>query len=71
MENTELMTTREAADLLKHSVSTLARWRRTGAAGPVFIQVGPRSILYRRADLDAYIAVRRRATGGRCEGAER
>jgi hypothetical protein len=47
------LTEHQAATLLRHSVSTLRRWRRAGT-GPQFVRFG-RVILYRSADLDNFI----------------
>lgn len=49
----ELLTEREAADLLKMSSRTLQAWR-CSKAGPAFVRVG-RAIRYRRRDLVAWI----------------
>jgi Helix-turn-helix domain len=49
----QLLTERQAADLLRHSLSTLRRWRRVGR-GPVFVRFG-RTVLYRLEDLETFI----------------
>jgi excisionase family DNA binding protein len=49
-----LLTQAETAELLRLSERTLERWRVVGG-GPVFCKLGKR-VLYRRADLDEWIA---------------
>jgi len=49
-----LLTQSETAELLRLSERTLERWRVVGG-GPVFCKLGKR-VLYRRADLDEWIA---------------
>lgn len=48
-----LLTIAEAAQLLRAPVATLRYWRHLGT-GPTSFRVG-RRVLYRRADLDAWI----------------
>ena len=55
---TEMLTEAEAAKALGISRITLGGWRRAGT-GPRYSQLGPRSIRYSRADLDAFIAAKR------------
>jgi excisionase family DNA binding protein len=50
----QFLTTDEAADLLRVPKATLYAWRHRGV-GPASARVG-RRVLYRRADLDAYVA---------------
>jgi helix-turn-helix protein len=50
---TNLLTERQAAEWLHHSLSTLRRWRRAGH-GPNFVRFG-RMILYRAEDLESFI----------------
>ncbi len=47
----------EAAAYLRMAESTLAKLRCYGG-GPRFAKVGPRLVIYDRADLDAYLADR-------------
>jgi hypothetical protein len=57
-----LLTTAEAAHLLRLSVPTLERLRVTGD-GPTFIKLGPGKrcrVVYRRADLNAWLNGQRR-----------
>jgi excisionase family DNA binding protein len=44
----------EAAELLRSSVSTLAKARRTGR-GPTYCRIG-RAVRYRKSDLDRWMA---------------
>lgn len=52
-----LIDEREAASILCYSVRALQNWRHRGG-GPDFVKVSSRSIRYRRADLDKWIAAR-------------
>lgn len=54
---TNALTTDEAAPLLGVSADTLFLWRRKGY-GPPYTRVGPRKILYDRAELLAWLAAR-------------
>jgi hypothetical protein len=54
----QLMTTQETADYVRHAGQTLAKWRCYGQ-GPRYVRVG-RSILYDRADVDAWLDARMR-----------
>lgn len=59
---TELLTTAEAARFLRLSVPTMERLRLSGD-GPTFIKLGPGKrcrVVYRRADLDAWVHGQRR-----------
>ena len=47
-----LLTTREAAELLRVKESTLEQWRWNGK-GPQFVKLG-RCVRYRQADLEAF-----------------
>ncbi|ACH40466.1 MAG: hypothetical protein ACD_55C00119G0002 [uncultured bacterium] len=51
-----LLTTREAAEVLRVKESTLHQWRWQGR-GPAFVKVG-RLVRYRVAEVEAYIAAR-------------
>jgi excisionase family DNA binding protein len=50
----EWLTSAEAAAYLRVHPETLVKWRACNK-GPPFHRIGPRSIRYRRADLDAYV----------------
>jgi excisionase family DNA binding protein len=64
----DLLTPDEAAACLRCAKQTLARWRCEGG-GPAYVKMGAR-VLYRRADLDAWVAGRRvLATAQRPEAA--
>ena len=52
-----LMNERQAASILCYSVRALQNWRHRGG-GPDFVKVSSRSVRYRRADLDKWIADR-------------
>lgn len=54
----QLMTAQEAGEYVRHAVQTLAKWRCYGQ-GPRYVRVG-RSILYDRADVDAWLDTRMR-----------
>jgi excisionase family DNA binding protein len=53
----EFLTDRELCSLLHVDDRTTLRWR-TDGGGPPFVRVGARRILYRRADVDAWISCR-------------
>ena len=50
----ELLTTVEAARILKISPATLERWRTTGR-GPTFRKLGNDLVRYATADLEAFL----------------
>ncbi len=52
----ENLKTEEAAEFLQVKPATLEQWRWSGK-GPLFVKLG-RSVMYRKADLDAFIAAR-------------
>ena len=52
-----LVDEREAASILCYSVRALQNWRHRGG-GPDFVKVSSRSVRYRRADLEKWIADR-------------
>lgn len=56
MPSPEILKTREAAAYLRHSERSLIRWR-NARVGPPWIRAGGR-IVYRRADLDAWLTRR-------------
>lgn len=51
----------EAADYVGLSASTLAKMRLRGD-GPAYSKAGPRIVVYDAADLDAWLAARRRCS---------
>lgn len=50
----ELMTSAEVSERLRVSRSTLERWRFEGRA-PAPIKLGPRTVRYRRSDVDRLV----------------
>lgn len=64
----ETASPREVATLLGTSVDGLAqmRYRRTG---PAYIKVGPRKVIYRWADVRAFLDANTIQRGSRCQGA--
>jgi len=52
----ENLKTEEAAKFLQVKPATLEQWRWSGK-GPLFVKLG-RSVMYRKADLDAFIEAR-------------
>ena len=56
----DLLTTAEAAELVRCPVATLRYWRHRGG-GPCSFRVG-RRVLYRRVDVYEWITARRDAT---------
>ena len=53
----EFLTDQQLCQMLHIDGRTSLRWRRDGG-GPPFVRAGERRILYRRADVDAWIAAR-------------
>jgi excisionase family DNA binding protein len=51
----QFLLTTEAAALLRLSKRTLEKYRMTGIGGPPFVRIGGR-VLYRRADLENWLA---------------
>lgn len=58
MNDSELMTAREVADMLRVTTTTLATWRRKSPESPRFVLLGNRCIRYRRDEIKAYISER-------------
>lgn len=63
MTDEDLLTTSEAAAVLKVSPGTLPTWRYR-RVGPPFTRVGTRFVRYRRADLHAWIEANREVLDG-------
>ena len=59
----DLMTLVEAAAYLRTPVATLRYWRHLGA-GPAGFRLG-RRVMYRRADVDLWVAARQRTQAAR------
>lgn len=57
-----LYTPDEAAEYLRANARTLERWRHVGG-GPLFSKIG-RRVVYRLADLEAWVAQQRREHTG-------
>jgi predicted DNA-binding transcriptional regulator AlpA len=53
----ELLTEPELAEILKRKRPTLANWRSKGI-GPPYLRAGGRLVLYRRAEVEAWLAGR-------------
>jgi excisionase family DNA binding protein len=53
----EYLTVAETASIIRVTGRTLRRWREV-RQGPPCARVGERRVLYRRADLDAWLAAR-------------
>jgi excisionase family DNA binding protein len=60
----EFMTTKEVAELLRTSPETVRYWAWRGEGGPKGSFKAGRRRLYPRADVEAYIAERRRSAAG-------
>lgn len=56
-EQGEFLTDAQLCALVDVTDRTTLRWRRDGG-GPSFVRVGPRRVLYRRADVEKWIAAR-------------
>ena len=52
-EQSQLLTTAEAAAYMRLKPQTLCKWR-SGGRGPLFVQLGGK-VFYRVAELDAYV----------------
>lgn len=55
------MTTAEVSSYTGIPSATLRYWRHTGAAGPTSFALGPRRIVYRRSEVERWIAEQERA----------
>jgi predicted DNA-binding transcriptional regulator AlpA len=53
----EYLTDAQFCGMMNVTPRTTNEWRRNNA-GPAYVRVGPRRILYRRADVDAWLASR-------------
>ncbi len=54
MQVDELLSVPEAAALLRIPQATLRYWRHVGS-GPRSFKVGPKRVMYRRADVEAWL----------------
>jgi len=59
INNSPLLRAPEAAAYVGLSASTMAKMRLRGD-GPLYAKAGPRVVVYDRADLDAWLATRKR-----------
>ena len=57
MAHDDYLTDAQLADRLHVTARTTMRWRRDGN-GPAYLRVGVRRVLYRRADVEAWLANR-------------
>lgn len=53
----EFLSASQFCELLGIDERTAMRWRGTGC-GPKFVRIGPRRVVYRRSDVDAWVAAR-------------
>ncbi|MDD7973202.1 helix-turn-helix domain-containing protein [Roseinatronobacter alkalisoli] len=67
VKNLEILDSSEAAAYLRTSTSTLAKLRCYSDDGPRFIRQSARKVLYRRADLDAWLNRKLARTGAHGE----
>jgi hypothetical protein len=58
----EFWTTKEAADYLNVPEATLRWWRYRGVGPPSF-KLGPRRVMYRRADVEVWLRQQYEASG--------
>lgn len=54
MMSATFLDTPQLAAMIGKSVKTCARWRHNGI-GPKYVRVGPRSVLYRRSDVETWL----------------
>jgi predicted DNA-binding transcriptional regulator AlpA len=52
----DLLTLAEASEITRVPVATLRFWRSRGEIGPKSFKLGPRRVMYRREDVEAWIA---------------
>lgn len=69
VKNLEILDSSEAAAYLRTSTSTLAKLRCYSDDGPAFIRQSARKVLYRRADLDAWLNRKAATSGAHVRGA--
>lgn len=62
------MTTTEVAAYTGLPAATLRYWRHTGKVGPASFPLGPRRIVYRRAEVERWIATQEQAEQDRRAG---
>ncbi|MGI6417836.1 MAG: helix-turn-helix domain-containing protein [Thermoguttaceae bacterium] len=59
----DFLPTRDAAPYCGLRPQTLCAWRSAGRGGPAYLKLG-RKVVYRKSDLDAWLASRRRTHTG-------
>lgn len=64
----ELLTSEEVAEELSVGLQMLANWRYAGT-GPAYIKLGPKTVRYRRAALEAWLEANTRTRTGDFEDA--
>ncbi len=62
LKTLEILDATEAAAYLRSSPSTLAKYRMVENRGPAYVLQSARKVLYRRTDLDAWLAARTRTS---------
>ncbi len=62
MPENRVLTVAETAAFLGVDESVLKYWRRTKRLGPPFVALGQKTVGYRLADLEAWLAARRTDT---------
>jgi predicted DNA-binding transcriptional regulator AlpA len=60
----DLLTLTEAAEITRVPAATLRYWRSCGDIGPKSFKLGPRRVMYRRADVEAWIEEQYTAAAG-------
>ena len=68
-QDNDLLTPREAAEVLRVAPSTLVRWRRHTRQlkqqhGPYWVELGRNTVAYRRSALDDFITAREQRGNG-------
>lgn len=64
----DFMTTPQVEAYTGIPAATLRYWRHTGTAGPASFALGPRRIVYRRSEVDRWIAEQEQAEQDRRAG---
>lgn len=64
----DFLTTRQVAELTGIPEATLRFWRHLGTTGPASFALGPRRVVYRRSEIDRWIAEQEEAEKSRRAG---